>query len=109
MNLKEEIVFNTEKFSQIINIFEDSRKNICEIFEQEKANVELINKTSIWSGPTQEKIYDKYQQFQKNFSPIEDALKVYIDFLKKTLDDYNKLEDTLNKNLEELTEELDVN
>ena len=109
MKLKKIEISDSNKFSQIIKIFENTRKNICEIFEQEKNNVESINKTPTWSGPTQEKIYDKYVQFQRNFSPIEDALQIYIDFLKKTLDDYTRMEDTLNRNLDELSDELNVN
>ena len=107
--MKRTVISDSIKFEKIIQQFEDSLSNIKVLFQSEKSNIENINQTPIWNGPTQDVIYNKHIEYQKNFQTIEDALQIYIDFLKKTLSDYERLEATLNKNMEEATQELTVN
>jgi cytochrome c peroxidase len=80
-----------------------------EIFGKEKQNVENINATPTWTGETQKVIYEKHVQLQKNFPTIEEALQVYINFLKKTLSDYQRFLETINRNTDERSFELNVN
>ena len=46
---------------------------------------------------------------QKNYEPICYSLDLYIRFLKKTLSDYKPMDEAINKNAEEMTQQLDVN
>lgn len=103
-------ITNSADFEKEIAIFEDAYKNIKEIFKKERTNTEKINGTNeIWTGKTQEIIYEKKIDFQKNFEPIEEALEIYINFLKKTLDDFKRYEISQNKNIDSNDYTLDVN
>ena len=82
---------------------------IKEIFANEKQNIENINATDIWTGKTQEVIYTKYKLLSTNFEPIEGAFQIYIDFLKKVLQDYQNIENYLNQNIEENITNIDIN
>jgi hypothetical protein len=97
------------EFQDVINTFEDCLKNMREIFNGEKNNIENINETSTWTGVTQKVIYEKHKELQKNFPSIEEALQVYIDFLKKTLSDYQRFIDTINKSTDDNSYQLNVN
>lgn len=100
---------DSNAFEVEIKVFEDSLKNIKEIFQSEINNSERINKTDIWTSMVQEEIYAKKIEFQKNFGPIEEALQVYINFMKKTLDDYTRLENITSKSIDDQVRNLDVN
>ncbi len=103
------VITDSNQFKSLINTFESSSNRIKEIFAKEKTNIEKINATDIWTGNTQEVIYDKHVQLQKNFAPIGEALDYYVAFLRKTVDDYEREEANIIKNAEENNFELDVN
>ena len=97
------------QFNSVITSFENSLNHIKEIFANEKQNIENINATDIWTGKTQEVIYNKYKLLANNFEPIETALQIYIDFLKNTLQEYKNTNEYLNKSIELNDENLNVN
>ena len=103
------IIEDSNEFENIIGKIEKSAKKVKEIFEKEKSNVESINSTSTWSGDTQKVIYSKHTELQKNFEPIEEALNLYIEFLKKTLNDYKAFEAKTMENMSNNDFELNVN
>ena len=103
------VIKNYELFENTINKIEDSYQNIMDIFEEEKIYIERINETETWTGEAQRTIYKKYKQLEKNYEPIEETLKIYINFLRNTLDSYKKLEDHLIQNLSNNNSNLDVN
>ena len=110
MNPEKEIsITSFSDFQEAIDTYEDCLKNIKEIFHNEKTNIENINGTSTWTGATQEVIYNKHVMLQKNFSPIEEALQVYINFLKKTLADDQNYLNTTDINISDNDSNLDVN
>lgn len=102
-------ITSTEEFENIIDSFEHSLSNIKNTFDKEKAHVEEINKTDVWTGAAQEVIYEKNKELQKNFQPIEESLQKFINFMKKTVDDYKNAEEQINKNAFENSTSLDVN
>lgn len=102
-------IVNTVEFENEIGVFEDSLKNIKSIFAKEKSNLQRINDGKTWVGKTQEALYANQTSFQNNFEPIEEALEVFINFMKKALDDYNRFEATQLKNLDEGSSDLNVN
>ena len=68
-----------------------------------------MNNGHTWVGATQEAMYEKQVEFQNNFEPIEEAMEVFINFMKKALNDYKRFEETQNKNQEDNNSDLDVN
>jgi hypothetical protein len=97
------------QFEEIIQSLENSYSKIKDIFVKENENKELINSTDTWTGRAQSAMYEKYTKLSSNFSPIEYSIKLYILFLKKTLDEYEKINEEIGKNLDILENELDVN
>ena len=102
-------ITDSAQFEEVINSLEISYNVIKEILKKEIDNKERINKTDAWSGPAQEAMYDKYVKLSNNFEPIDYSLKLYIVFLKKTLEDYKRIEEEINKNIDILQDNLDVN
>lgn len=102
------IITDSAQFEGVISALEDSYNNIKDIFSKENTNVEKINGTDIWTGATAEAMYEKYKLLTQNFGPIEYSLDLYIKFLKKTLEDYKRAEEEISKNIDDISESLDV-
>lgn len=103
------VITDAGKFEQIITSFEDSFNKVKDLFANEKRNAEEINNTDTWTGATAGVMYEKYKKLSDNFQPIEYSLELYIKFLKKTLEDYRRIEEEINKNMEDFSESLNVN
>ena len=103
------MLIDTAGLEKEIQVFEQSANNIRTIFEKEKKNLLDMNNGHTWVGKAEEKMYEKQASFQNNFEPINEALEVFINFMKKTLDDYKRFEETSNKNIDENNENLKVN
>ncbi len=103
------IITDSAKFEEVIMELEESYGKIKDIFAKEKNNKEEINGTDTWTGKAQEAMYDKYALLAENFTPVEYSLNVYIKFLKKTLEDYKRIEEEINRNMEAVAEQLNVN
>ena len=102
-------ISNSKDFESIISKMEKSIIHIAEILDNESKNIENINSTDIWKGKTQKIVYDKFKELDKNFPIIDESLKYYVDFLKKTINDYKKEEENINYNIEANIEKLDIN
>lgn len=100
---------NTVGLEQELSVFENSLNNIKNIFQRERNNLNYMNDGHSWVGRSQEIMYNKQVEFQQNFEPIEEALQVYINFIRKSLEDYRREEDTRIKNIEENLNNLNVN
>lgn len=103
------VVINSEGLENEIDVFKSSLSNIRNIFESEQKMLLVMNNGHSWVGTAQEAMYNKMISFQNNFEPVLEALQVYIDFMQKASDDYKRFEETRNKNLEESSNELNVN
>lgn len=105
------VITDSNSFEGEIHEFENALIKIKDIFESEKKNTEKIKdkNNTIWTSMTQETIYNKKIEFEKNFNPIEEAIGTYIKFLKKTLEDYRRLEEITNRSMEDQASNLDVN
>lgn len=101
-------ITNDAEFEQVINSLEQSYNKIKDIFQNQKRNAEEINGTDTWTGATAEVMYNKYKQLSDNFSPIEYSLELYIKFLRKTLEDYRRLIQEIDKNVDANDQALDV-
>ena len=101
-------ITDTNQFEEIINSFESSYNKIKDLFANQKQNAEKINATDVWTGATAEVMYNKYKLLSDNFGPIEFSLEVYIKFLKKTLEDYKRITQEIDRNINDISESLDV-
>lgn len=97
------------ELKQAINQLKTSLRVIQDISSNQNKNVERINKTKVWSGDASEALYFKYKQLNTNYIPIEYSIDLYIKFLEKTLEDYNRLIEEQGKNIDAMAENLDVN
>ena len=102
-------ITDSAQFEDVIKTFEQTLFKIQDIFANERRNIEEINGTSTWTSETQKVIYEKFKLLEKNFSPIEQSLKIYINFMKKTLQDYKNIEAHIDRSAQESSVQLDVN
>jgi len=103
------VITDSAQFEEVIRTFEQVLQRIKDIFENERRNAEEINATSTWTGETQKVIYGKYKSLENNYVPIEESLQLYIDFMKKALQDYRNIEEHIEKSAMENEVQLDVN
>jgi hypothetical protein len=103
------VITDSGQFEEVILELEESYSKLKDIFAKEKTNKEEIHETDTWTGNAQKAMYGKYAQLSENFEPIEYSIGVYIKFLKKTLEDYKREEEEINRNMELVAEQLNVN
>jgi hypothetical protein len=103
------IITDSQKFEEIIQLFEHTLPKFKQHFESERRNAREINRTDTWTGASQEALYKKFEMLEKNFNPIVETMEIYTRFLRKTLDDYMALERQLNTKAEEFSDQLNVN
>ena len=103
------VIKDSEAFEAIILSFEESLAKINELFIDQDNNIKKINSTGIWRGKLQNDFCRKYFELRENYDNIEDSFLTIIAFMKKTLDDYSRLEKQINTNIEDNVTVLDVN
>lgn len=101
--------FDLAGVQEVIETFEESRKNISIIFDAIRFNSNLMNDENNWQGPTHDVVVDKQKLFEQNFDPIIEALDVYINFLKTTALNYENQDMSVIKNVDSNSENMDVN
>ena len=102
-------ITDSNRFEEIINELEATRKRMISIIEKEKHNVEKINETETWSGTSAKSMYNKYKELNSNYNLIAYSLEIYNRFLRKTLEDYRRIEMEIGKNIDNMATNLDVN
>ena len=109
--MKNDIIYisNFSEFKLIISKLRNNLENIKNLFNNEKNNIEKINGTDVWNGMTQTIIYNKFKKLEKNFPDVERALSTYIMFLETTLENYQKLESNIKENIDDNSDNLNVN
>ena len=103
------IISDTFEFQRLIDILNSSLDRINDLFEKEKLEMENINATDIWTGEVQKRTYDKYQQLSKSYDSVSESLGIYIKFLQNTVDQYINAEETIDRNIETNSDNIDVN
>ena len=103
------VIRNSEEFQEVINSMEQSLVRLIDISKNQEKNAERINETDVWSGATAKSMYEKYKMLNNNYPQVLDSLNIYIKFLKKTLEDYRRLVEEQEKNIDEMASNLDVN
>jgi uncharacterized protein YukE len=108
-NMNKVVITDSDKFEDIIQLFEHTIPKIKGHFDSERRNSQEINATATWTGASQRALYDKYKMLEANFNPIVETLELYTRFLKKTLEDYKMLEQQIKAKAEDFSDQLDVN
>jgi hypothetical protein len=103
------IITDSNAFENVIQVFESTLPEFKRIFQSEKTITKEIDSTPTWTGEAQRALYGKYKELEANFAPIEESMEIYIKFLKKTIEDYKKLDQELSAKANEFSEQLDVN
>ena len=110
MNSMNSIIINdTNRFDEIIRILENSLNRNKDDLELEKNKMQKINKTDIWTGMVQEKVFGKYEELSNCYSSIYESLGLYIQFLDNALKSYIEAELTFEKNINNNMDNLEVN
>ena len=100
---------NPAELQEAINKLKSSLKALNDIFSSQNKNVERIGGTDVWSGTSADALQGKYKQLNANYGPISYSIDLYIKFLEKTLEDYNRLIKEQSKNIDAMADSLDVN
>ena len=103
------VITDSGQFESVILSLENSYRKIQDLFANQKKNVEEINATETWTGNSQKVLYEKYKLLNSNYEPIEYSIELYIKFLRKTLEDYTLAEQEINRDIDEMASNLDVN
>ena len=103
------IITDSNSFKGIISDFENSLSRVKDIFDRENSHIETINKTDVWTGATQEVMYEKNKELAKNFVPIENSLQRMINYMKNTVESYEEFERTTDNSMNDNSTNLDVN
>ena len=103
------VITDFSRFEETINALESSYKKIQDVIGNEYKYVEMINQTDIWSGACAESMYNKYKELNGNYELVDYSLDIYIRFLKKTLEDYRRMDEEVGKNIDNMESTLDVN
>lgn len=103
------VITSSEEFEGVITALEASLVKVRDIFDIEEKDYKRIDGTDTWTGASQQVISVKLNELSKNYEPICYSLDLYIRFLKKTLADYKAMDEAINRNAEEMTQQLDVN
>lgn len=100
---------NPAELQEAINELKSSLAVLYDIFSSQKKNVERINETPIWAGAASQAVYGKYRMLNANYDQITYSIDLYIRFLEKTLEDYNRIIEEQSKNIDAMADSLDVN
>lgn len=103
------IITNSLEFEKIIKELKESLVRMNDNFNNESTFMRKIDKTDIWYGEVQDKVYSKYLELSKCYNPVIESLKTYIKFLENTLNSYRNAEKTFNTSVENNLEDLNVN
>lgn len=109
MNNFDVVITSTDDFENVIAKLETSLIQIKKIFANEVKNNEVINQTEVWTGRTQEVIYEKNKSLQDNYPKVEEALQNYITFLKQVVSEYKTMEQSFSSDMNKNSTNLDVN
>ena len=101
-------ITDNAQFRAIIGEMKESAKKISDIFDRETNDYEKINATDTWRGRSQAATYNQLKKLSLNYDPIRYSLALYIRFLEKTIDDYERIDAEIKNNAEEFNEELKV-
>ena len=109
MNNENINISSFEGFETVINNLTKSLNTIKDALGYEDNSSKRFEDKEIWDGKAGESISRKIKEYKECFPTMVESLETYIKFLRETLDNYKRAEETLNKSIESNAEELNVN
>lgn len=110
MNKSQKIkIVSFAKYLETVRELREQHERLKSLFENQRRNAEKVNETDTWTGRAQRAMYEKYLELNGNYAPIEYSMGVFIDFLRKTADDYMLINQAIERNIDSFIESLDVN
>lgn len=103
------VIENTDDFEQIIRNLENTLPDIEFIFNYVDKSIENINGNELWYGKAQETFCNKYKEFRENYTIVNESFENYIKFLKIVVSNYKKALKQINNNIENNSDNLNVN
>ncbi len=105
-----DIDFNNEGANKILEELKKDTEDIKNMFSDIEFVMDIINGDyTVWKGKSQESFYESYKGIESNFSFIGESLDKKNDFLRITIENYENGEKKIDSNIEEKSEDLDVN
>ena len=104
-----DIEVNVDELTKIITKLDSKISELETIYGELDTKLKVIDGSSdIWSGNTQKNAYDNYLNISKGFQNTLNQVKSLKIFLQTTLDNYLNSDKSLNENIENNKEKLDV-
>lgn len=103
------VITDSNKFENIILNFGNTISEIDNLFKNEDNNFKEIVENNIWKGDLQESVTDKYNELSKNYDDIISSLNKLKQFMEKTLEEYKRLETSINNDITDNISNLDFN
>jgi uncharacterized protein YukE len=82
------LVFNSENIKGIVESLKAKVEELTTVFNYMKSN--LSNIESVWSSEAQVIASEKIEDFFKSMDELNEKILVYIEFLNKTILEYQK-------------------
>ena len=98
-----------ESFETVISNLNKSLNTIKDALGYEDESSKRFEDKEIWDGKAGASISAKIKEYKECFPPMVESLETYIKFLRETLENYRRAEETINKAVENNAEELNVN
>jgi len=100
----------TDELELIINSLDQKIKKITRTLNEIDTKMNKISgNEDTWQGEAQQSVYRSYLTISKNFPEIIEQLENYNKFLKTTVTNYKKGEESINSDILENKENLNVN
>lgn len=107
--MKRNFSIDSNGLNDAIIKIEKANKNIEEIFARVQNTMKSMYNNEIWSGNTNEAMYNRFIEFEKFFPKMNVSLANFTKFLRITNENYLNAENTINNDIDKNIENLNVN
>ncbi len=110
MMAESNISFNSEGAASIYAKLQSEAEKIQELFDEVEFMGDAFNgEDDTWKGVAQAKFYSNFKTITKKFPEIKESIEKNNEFLKMTIDNYNKGEQVVNQSVNNNKENLSIN
>lgn len=107
--MAKEMYMDTNNLSLLAFSIENKIEEIDEVYKEVKNKLNSIDGTNnIWKGKASTAFINLYQSVVKEFTPTIEELEKYNLFLASTIENYEKIENNLNEDIEKNSENLKI-
>ncbi len=104
------VYMNSEALDLINFKLEDKTKKLDDLYKELNNKLSILDGNSIvWKGKAQEAFYEHYTGVSSHFPDIIDQLNSYVLFLAETIENYEKRDQAMDKDIDDNKNNLDVN